>query len=96
MHPLLVAVIPSVLICLGMFLNSWGLAFDQPPSSPEQGPAKSLAAEQESFRRFFDRQRTQAMTRQKRIGQYAWLLVLATIGSFIWSGDGVLVFAGLR
>ncbi len=24
------------------------------------------------------------MKRQKRIGQYAWLLLLATIGSFIW------------
>lgn len=84
MHPLLVVVIPLVLICLGMILNSWGLAFDQPPSSPEQDPTKRLAAEQESFRRFFDRQRTQAMKRQKRIGQYAWLLLLATIGSFIW------------
>lgn len=24
------------------------------------------------------------MKRQKRVGQYAWLLVVATIGSFIW------------
>jgi hypothetical protein len=84
MHPILVVLIPLVLIFIGMFMNSWGLSFDQPPSSPEQDPAKRLAAEQESFRRFFDRQRTQAMKRQKRIGQFAWLLLLATIGSFIW------------
>ena len=24
------------------------------------------------------------MTRQKRVGQYAWLLIVAIIGSFIW------------
>ncbi len=84
MHPILVVLIPLVLIFIGMFLNSWGLSFDQPPSSPEQDPVKRLAAEQDSFRRFFDRQRSQAMSRQKRIGQFAWLLLLATIGSFIW------------
>ncbi len=84
MHPLVVALIPLVLIFVGMFMNSWGLAFDQPPSSPEQDPVKRLAAEQDSFRRFFDRQRSQAMSRQKRIGQFAWLLMIATIGAFIW------------
>ncbi len=84
MHPLLVVLIPLVLICVGMFMNSWGLAFDQPPSSPEQDPVKRLAAEQDSFRRFFDRQRVAAIKRQKRIGQFAWLLLLATVGAFIW------------
>lgn len=84
MHPLLVIAIPLVLIILGMILNSIGLSFDQPPSSSEQDPAKKLVAERESFRKFFDRQRSGAMKRQKRIGQYAWLLLIATIGSFIW------------
>jgi hypothetical protein len=67
-----------------MILNSIGLSFDQPPSSPEQDPIKRLAAERDTFRQFFDRQRSRAMKRQKRVGQYAWLLLIATIGSFIW------------
>jgi hypothetical protein len=84
MHPLLVVIIPLVLIALGMILNSVGLSYDQPPSSPEQDPVKKLTAERESFRQFFDRQRSRALKRQKRVGQYAWLVMLATIGSFIW------------
>ena len=67
-----------------MVLNSFGLAFDQPPSSSEQDPAKRAAAEKEDYRRFFDLQRRQAVKRQKRVGQYAWLLIVAIIGSFIW------------
>jgi hypothetical protein len=67
-----------------MVLNSIGLSFDQPPSSPEQDPARKLAAERETYRQFFDRQRVGALKRQKRIGQYAWLLLVAIIGSFIW------------
>jgi len=39
MHPLLVIAIPLALVTLGMILNSIGLSFDQPPSSPEQDPA---------------------------------------------------------
>jgi len=54
-----------------MVLNSIGLSFDQPPSSPEQDPAKKLAAEREAYRQFFHRQRVGALKRQKRIGQYA-------------------------
>ena len=84
MHPLLVIGVPLLLILVGMILNSVVLSFDQPPSSAEQDPTKRLAAERESFRQFFDRQRSRAMKRQKRIGQYAWLLLVATIGSFIW------------
>ena len=84
MHPIFIVAVPLVLIFIGMIMNSWGLAFDQPPSSSEQDPAKRLAAERETFRKFFDRQRSQAFKRQKRVGQYAWLLLLATIGSFIY------------
>ena len=83
MHPMLIVAIPIVLVIVGMVLNSIGLSFDQPPSSGEQDPAKRAAAEGEAYRRFFDLQRRQAVTRQKRVGQYAWLLMVAIIGSFI-------------
>jgi len=84
MHPIFVVAVPLVLIFLGMILNSVGLSFDQPPSSPEQDPTKKLAIERESFRQFFDSQRSRAMKRQHRFGQYAWLLLFVTIGSFVW------------
>jgi hypothetical protein len=84
MHPILIVAIPLVLVIVGMVLNSIGLSFDQPPTSVEQDPAKRAAAEGEAYRRFFDLQRRRAVTRQKRVGQYAWLLMFAIIGSFIW------------
>jgi hypothetical protein len=67
-----------------MVLNSIGLSFDQPPSSAEQDPAKRAAAEADTYRRFFDLQRKRAVARQKRVGQFAWLLIVAIIGSSIW------------
>jgi len=79
-----IVAIPLVLVIVGMVLSSLGLSFDQPPSSTEQDLAKRAAAESEGYRRFFDLQRRQAVKRQKRIGQYAWLLLVAIIGSFIW------------
>jgi len=84
MHPILVVLIPLVLIIVGMILNSIGLSFDQPPTSPEQDPTKRLAVERETFRQFFDRQRKASIKRQQRVGQYAWLLLIVTAGSFIW------------
>src|ERR1043165_2575381 len=84
MHPMFIVAIPLGLVIAGMVLNNIGLSFDQPPSSAEQDPAKKAAAESEAYRRFFDLQRSRALTRQKRIGQYAWLLIIAIIGSFIW------------
>jgi hypothetical protein len=84
MNPMFIVAIPIVLVILGMVLNSIGLSFDQPPSSSEQDPAKRAAAESEAYRRFFDLQRRRAVTRQKRVGQYAWLLMAAIIGSFVW------------
>jgi hypothetical protein len=84
MNPLLLIAIPVVLVIIGMVLNSIGLSFDQPPSSAEQDPAKRLVAEREAYRQFFDRQRVGALKRQKRIGQYAWLVLVVIIGSFIW------------
>jgi hypothetical protein len=84
MNPLLIIAIPLGLVILGMILNSFGLSFAHPPTSQEQDPAKRLAAEKESYRKFFDLQRTQSMKRQKRVGQYGWLLMAAMIGAFIW------------
>lgn len=84
MHPIVIVVIPIVLVIVGMVWNSIGLSFDQPPSSAEQDPAKRAAAEGDAYRRFFDSQRKAAVARQKRIGQYCWLLMIAIIGSFIW------------
>ena len=84
MNPLLIIAIPLGLVILGMILNSFDLGFDQPPSSPEQDPVKRLTAEKESYRQFFDRQRKRAVTRQKRVGQYGWLLMAVLIGAFIW------------
>jgi len=84
MHPLLIVAIPLGLVIVGMVLNSIGLSFDQPRSSAEQDPAKRAAAEKEDYRRFFDLQRSRAVKRQKRVGQYAWLMIVAIIGSFIW------------
>ena len=45
---------------------------------------KRLAAEREAYRQFFDRQRSRSLNRQKRVGQYGWLVLAAIIGSFIW------------
>ncbi|MGH7773868.1 MAG: hypothetical protein ACREQA_16710 [Candidatus Binatia bacterium] len=84
MNPLLVIAIPLALVILGMILNSIGLSFDQPTSSPEQDPAKRLEAERQAYRRFFDLQRTRSLKRQKRVGQYAWLVLAAFVGSFGW------------
>ena len=84
MNPLLIIAIPLGLVILGMILNSIGLSYDQPPSSPEQDPVKRLTAEKESYRKFFDLQRSRATKRQKRVGQYGWLIMASFIGAFIW------------
>ena len=84
MNPMFIVAIPLVLVIVGMVLNSIGLSFDQPPGSTEPDLAKRAAIEGEAYRRFFDLQRSRAVKRQKRIGQYAWLLIAAIIGSSIW------------
>jgi hypothetical protein len=84
MNPLILVAIPLGLVILGMILNSFGLSVPYPPTSQEQDPAKRLAAEKESYRKLFDLQRSQSMKRQKRVGQYGWLLMAAFIGAFIW------------
>ena len=84
MHPIILVAIPLGLVILGMILNSMDLGFSQPPSSTEQDPVKKLTADKESYRKFFDLQRSRSVTRQKRVGQYGWLVMVAFIGAFIW------------
>ena len=84
MNPLIIIAVPMGLLILGMILNSWDLGFNQPPSSSEQDPVKRLTAEKESYRKFFDQQRSRSVKRQKRVGQYAWLVAASFIGAFIW------------
>ena len=84
MHPIVLVAIPLALVILGMILNSIDLGFNQPPISTEQDPIKKVTAEKESYRKFFDLQRTRAKKRQARVGQYGWLVMAAFIGAFIW------------
>jgi len=84
MNTFLLFVVPSVLIVIGMILNSLSLSFDQPASSPEQDPAKRLEAERQAYRKFFDIQRTKFLKRQKRVGQYGWLVLALFVVSFWW------------
>ena len=84
MNTFLLFAIPSVLVIIGMIFNNFKLAYAQPESSSEQDPVKRLAAERQAHRAFFDLQRTRSLKRQKRVGQYAWLVLVALIGSFWW------------
>jgi hypothetical protein len=84
MNTFLLFVVPLVLVIIGMILNSLGRSFDQPASSSEQDPAKRLDAERQAYRKFFDLQRTRFLQRQKRVGQYAWLVLGAFVVSFGW------------
>jgi hypothetical protein len=95
MNPLLIIAIPLGLVIVGMILNSLDLGFVQPPSSLEQDPVKRLTAEKESYRKFFDVQRTRSLKRQKRIGQYAWLVMAAFVGAFIWLYTDTVTKMGL-
>jgi hypothetical protein len=84
MNPLFLIAIPLGLVILGMIINSLDLGFNQPPSSTEQDPVKRVTAEKESYRKFFDQQRSRSIKRQKRVGQYSWLVMASFIGAFIW------------
>ena len=84
MNVLFIIAVPLGLVIVGMILNSWDLGFNQPPSSPEQDQVKKLTAEKESYRKFFEQQRSRSVQRQKRVGQYGWLLLATFIGAFIW------------
>src|SRR6266496_3994620 len=95
MNPVFIIAIPLGLVILGMILNSWDLGYNQPPSSAEQDPLKKLTAEKESYRRFFELQRSRSIKRQKRVGQYGWLVMAASIGAFIWLYADTVTKTGL-
>src|SRR5206468_8072798 len=95
MNPIFIIAIPLGLVILGMILNSWDLGYNQPPSSAEQDPLKKLTAEKESYRKFFELQRSRSLKRQKRIGQYGWLVMAASIGAFIWVYADTVTKTGL-
>ena len=84
MNPFLIIGIPLVLMAIGMMLNSLQISFDQPESSREPELAKQLAAERQSYRVLFDSQRRGSLKRQKRFGQYAWLVLAAFVASSWW------------
>ncbi len=84
MNPLLVIAVPIVLVIVGMVLNGIDLSFDQPASSSEQDPTKRLDAERLAYRQFFDRQRSRFLKRQKRVGQYGWLVLAVFIACTWW------------
>ena len=45
---------------------------------------KRLEAEKQGYRKVFDQQRSRSLTRQKNVSRYSWLVLLATVGAFIW------------
>jgi hypothetical protein len=85
MNPVWIVAIPAGLVILGLILNSIPTAFDQPSSSPEQDPMKRLQADLSAYRKLFDRFRSRTLARQRYVGRYGWLVLVAIIGSGIWA-----------
>jgi prolyl-tRNA synthetase len=84
MSPLLLLAITIVVMIVGMIWNNMGLAFDQPASSSEQDLNKRTEADRQAYRKFFDQQRSRFLKRQKRVGQFAWLVLIGFLVSFGW------------
>ena len=84
MSPLLVILIPIALMIIGILLNSIRIVHDQPEYSLEEEPANKLAAERQANYHFFSSQRARSLKRQKRIGQYAWLVLATFIAASWW------------
>lgn len=97
MSPLFVIIIPLALTMIGILLNSFHIVHDQPEYSLEEGPANKLAAERQANYHFFQLQRARILQRQKRVGQYAWLVLAVFITSswFLYS-DAVKVTAASK
>jgi hypothetical protein len=72
------------LIMIGIILNSLHIVHDQPQYSLETDPTHKLAAERHANYRFFHLQRARILKRQKRIGQYAWLVLGIFVASSWW------------
>ena len=78
------------LIVIGIVLNSFHIVHDQPEFSLETDPTNKLAAERQANSRYFFLQRARILKRQKRIGQYGWLILAVFIASSWWLyGDAV-------
>jgi len=84
MNPLWLLAVPFVLLIVGMILNNLGSSFNHPESSVEHDPAKRLAAEKEAYRKLSDLQRERFFKKQKRVCQYAWLVLVAFVLSSGW------------
>ena len=76
-----------VLIIVGIILNGLHIVHDQPQYSLEPDPIHKLAAERQANYRFFHLQRARILKRQKRVGQYGWLVLGIFIASswFLYS-----------
>ncbi len=81
MSPLSVIAIPLALIIIGIVLNSLHIVHDQPAYSLENDPVNKLAAERQANYHFFFLQRARMLKRQKRIGQYSWLVLGVVVAS---------------
>lgn len=84
MNPALIVAIPVGLVIIGLILNSFPADFNQPASSPEQDATKRLEADLSAYRKLYDRFRSRFLARQKNNGRFAWLVLIAVIGSSIW------------
>lgn len=84
MSPLLVIGIPMTLIVIGIVLNSFHIVHDQPEFSLEEDPVNKLAAERHANYTFFHLQRVRMLKRQKRVSQYAWLVLGVFITCSWW------------
>jgi hypothetical protein len=75
------------LIVIGILLNSFHIVHDQPAFSFEEDPTHKLAAERQANYHFFQVQRARLLKRQKRVGQYGWLVLAVFVGSswFLYS-----------
>jgi hypothetical protein len=73
--------IPMTLTIVGILLNSFHIVHDQPEYSLETDPVDKLAAERHANSRYFFLQRARILQRQKRIGQYGWLVLAVFVAS---------------
>lgn len=84
MNLLSVITISLGLMTLGMILKSLQRSFGQPQSPREKYAAQKLLTDRQAYRALFDSQRAQSLKRQKRVGQYAWLVLAAFLASTWW------------
>ena len=82
MSSLLVIVIPLALTIIGIiWLNGFNIVHDQPEYSLDEDPVNKLAAERQANYHYFRLQRARILKRQKRVCQYAWLVLAVFVAS---------------